>query len=80
MQLQMLFFLNFPSLIDIFYQSTFLLADWTRAIWLSEHVDHGTVGTNPCTGPKKMATGTFTHNSSRMKTLKLLIKTRRKVL
>ena len=47
MQLQMLFFLNFSSPIDIFYQSTFLLADWTRAIWLSEYVDHGTVGTTP---------------------------------
>ena len=30
--------------------------------------------------PKTMGTGTFTHNSKRTKTLKMLIKTQRKVL
>ena len=32
------------------------------------------------TVPKKMATSTFTHSSLRLKTIKLLIKTRRKGL
>ena len=48
MQLQMLFFLKFSIAHRYFLLIwTFLLADWTRAIWLSEYVDHGTVGTTP---------------------------------